>query len=79
MAHKAKRIRPGCYEYRGYTIEDMKPHLIGAGHWNITAKGESQACDAANSYADAKATIDLWEDGPELLQAGPLDGIVIYS
>ena len=63
MAHTATRIRTGHYMYRGYEIENMAQWDSECKFWNITAPGQDEAHDAANTLADAKGWIDFWIDG----------------
>lgn len=64
MSHAASRIRSGCYEYRGYEIEEVSRFddcsNTGSKRWNIRHLDEDSAHDAANTLKDAKATIDRW-------------------
>ena len=56
MKHKATKLGPSQYEYRGFIIEKIED----AKHWNITWPGQKHADDAANTLADAKDMADLW-------------------
>jgi len=60
MTHKAKRIAPGLYEYRGHEIEDMRRWDEDAKSWNIRELTEDSAHDAENTLRQAKALIDWW-------------------
>lgn len=59
MTHAATKISKGFYNYRGYTIEDMKPY--GGPAWAITCPGETSAEDMAETLKDAKAIVDRYE------------------
>ena len=60
MTHKAKKLRAGEYEYRGYVVRNASED-VGYTMWNITPAGDQWfAVDAANSFAQAKAMVDAW-------------------
>lgn len=65
MTQTAKKIESGLYEYRGYSIENMKRADATYTWWNIAkipAGGDVydayEANDATNTLADAKEFID---------------------
>lgn len=63
MAHTAKKICTGEYEYRGYNIENMAQWDADCKFWAMTALGEDSAEDSANTLHEAKSWIDFWIDG----------------
>ena len=52
-----KRVSPGCYIYKGYTIERVKE--FGITQWNIFAPGSFRCNDCAGTLRDAKFLVDL--------------------
>ncbi len=65
MTQAAKRIEHGLYEYRGYSIENMKRADATYTFWNIAkipAGGDVydayEAHDSTNTIAEAKDFID---------------------
>ena len=67
MIQTAKKIEAGLYEYRGYSIENMKDRA-GAAYtfWNIAEIPEGktvyqahEAHDSTNTLAEAKEFIDV--------------------
>ena len=66
MKQTAKKIESGLYEYRGYSIENMKVRASATyTFWNIAkipAGGDVydayEAHDSTNTLADAKELID---------------------
>jgi hypothetical protein len=67
MKQVARKIEAGLYEYRGYSIENMKDRA-GADYvfWNIAEipSGETvyqahEAHDSTNTLAEAKQLIDV--------------------
>lgn len=61
--HTAKKIAPGCYDYRGWLIEEVgrydgwNPYT----RWNVTAPGGDHAEDTTNTLRDAKALVNMYE------------------
>lgn len=51
----AKKLRAGCYEYRGWIIEKV------SSDWFMKPKSIEFWTDAASTLSDAKLMIDKWE------------------
>jgi len=62
MTHKAKRLRAGLYEYRGYQIEDMSVWDTDCKWWNIRHIAEDEAHDAEDTLRQAKSLIDMFKE-----------------
>ena len=62
MAHAAKKIGHGHYEYRGHQIEEVGRYGNGDAAWNITHNNEISAHDTTETLKDAKGLIDYWFD-----------------
>ena len=65
--HRAKKINPGQYEYRGYEIIQHE----GTDHWNITPPGANEASDAAHALWRAKQMVDEYEDVDDKFSVAP--------
>lgn len=65
MTNKAKKIEHGLYEYRGYSIENMRRASATYTFWNIAkiptggdVYDAYEAHDSTNTMAEAKEFID---------------------
>ena len=52
----AKRVGDSTYEYKGFEIRKV------VDHWNIRELSTWEVDDAANTFSEAKAMIDRWEE-----------------